>query len=73
MDLSWEKRLAQEPYRGNVLAKTGSLSGVSTLSGYAKGRSGQLYAFSLLMNSTRATWQAKKAQDGILRALIDNG
>ncbi|MEM6797148.1 MAG: D-alanyl-D-alanine carboxypeptidase/D-alanyl-D-alanine-endopeptidase, partial [Acidobacteriota bacterium] len=35
-DLRWEKRLAEGPYRGNVLAKTGSLRGVSTLSGYAK-------------------------------------
>lgn len=71
--LSWERRLAREPYRENVYAKTGTLSGVSTLSGYAKGRSGTLYAFSILGNRTRSAWQARDAQDRILRALIDHG
>ena len=73
VDLRWERRLSKPPYRGNVLAKTGSLSGVSTLSGYAKGRSGTVYAFSILMNRTSANWQAQNAQDAILRALIDKG
>lgn len=71
--LRWEKRLAEQPYRGNVLAKTGSLNGVSTLSGFAKGVSGEVYAFSILMNQSRRNWRSKNAQDAILRALIDNG
>jgi D-alanyl-D-alanine carboxypeptidase/D-alanyl-D-alanine-endopeptidase (penicillin-binding protein 4) len=71
--LSWERRLAAEPYRQNVFAKTGTLSGVSTLSGYAKGRSGRLYAFSILGNGTSGAWAARQGQDAILRALIDNG
>ena len=73
LDLRWERRLAKSPYRGNVLAKTGSLSGVSTLSGYAKGTSGTVYAFAILMNRTSANWRAQNAQDAILRALIDHG
>jgi D-alanyl-D-alanine carboxypeptidase/D-alanyl-D-alanine-endopeptidase (penicillin-binding protein 4) len=72
-DLSWRRRLAEPPYRGNVFAKTGTLTGVSTLSGYAKGRSGRLYAFSILNNRTRGAGQARAAQDAIVRALIDNG
>lgn len=72
-DLSWERRLADPPYRGNVFAKTGTLNGVSTLSGYAKGRSGRLYGFSILCNGTRGSWQAKRAQDAIVRALVDEG
>jgi len=71
--LRWEKRLEDPPYRGNVMAKTGTLNGVSTLSGYAKARSGKLYAFSILMNATRSNWRARDAQDAILRALIDHG
>lgn len=71
--LSWERRLAQEPYRENVYAKTGTLTGVSTLSGYAKGRSGRLYAFSILGNRARSTGDARSGQDRILRALIDHG
>ncbi len=56
-----------------MYAKTGTLSGVSTLSGYAKGRSGTLYAFSILGNDTGAAWRARDAQDRILEALIDHG
>ncbi len=71
--LSWETRLIGDPYEGNVFAKTGSLRGVSTLSGYAKGRSGKIYAFSILHNSVRNNWRAKQAQDRIVRSLVDNG
>ncbi len=72
-DLRWERRLAQPPYKGNVLAKTGTLSDVSTLSGYAKGKSGTVYAFSILCNGTRSNARAMNAQDAIVRALIDRG
>ena len=72
-DLKWKKRLAEPPYRGNVFAKTGTLRGVSTLSGYAKGSSGRLYAFSILLNDTRNQWAASRAQDALLKALIDGG
>jgi D-alanyl-D-alanine carboxypeptidase/D-alanyl-D-alanine-endopeptidase (penicillin-binding protein 4) len=68
---SWKRRLAIPPYRGNVFAKTGTLSGVSTLSGYAKAVSGKSYAFSILINNSRG--DARGAQDRILMALIDNG
>jgi len=72
-DLKWRYRLASEPYRGNVFAKTGTISGVSTLSGYAKAKSGKLYAFSILCNQVRSTGAAMAAQDRIVRALIDRG
>lgn len=71
--LSWAKRLADDPYRGNVFAKTGRLSGVSTLSGYAKGLSGRVYAFSILCNRTRGDWGAKAAQDEVVRAIVRRG
>jgi D-alanyl-D-alanine carboxypeptidase/D-alanyl-D-alanine-endopeptidase (penicillin-binding protein 4) len=63
--------MAVAPYRGNVLAKTGTLNGVSALSGYAKAVSGKSYAFSILLNKTRG--DAHGAQDRIVMALIDNG
>ena len=59
------------PYRGNVFAKTGTLEGVSALSGYAKAVSGKSYAFSILLN--RVNGDAHGAQDRIVMALIDNG
>ncbi len=71
--LKWENRLAEDPYQGNVFAKTGHLRGVSTLSGYAKARSGKVYAFSILMNSIASEWRAQREQDRIVKALVDNG
>ena len=71
--LNWERRLAAPPYRGNVFAKTGTLNGVSSLSGYAKARSGKVYAFSILCNGTPGAWKAQRTQDSIVRALIDHG
>jgi serine-type D-Ala-D-Ala carboxypeptidase/endopeptidase (penicillin-binding protein 4) len=67
----WKRRMATPPYRGNVLAKTGTLNSVSALSGYAKAVSGKSYAFSILLNKTRG--DAHGAQDRIVMALIDNG
>ncbi|HSM13746.1 MAG TPA: D-alanyl-D-alanine carboxypeptidase/D-alanyl-D-alanine-endopeptidase, partial [Thermoanaerobaculia bacterium] len=71
--LSWQRRLATGPYRGNVFAKTGTLRGVSTLSGYARAVSGRVYAFSILLNQVRSGADARAAQDRIVRALIDRG
>jgi len=70
---SWRRRLATPPYRGNVFAKTGTLNGVSTLSGYAKATSGRVYAFSILLNQSRGAGGAHAAQDRIVRTLIDRG
>jgi D-alanyl-D-alanine carboxypeptidase/D-alanyl-D-alanine-endopeptidase (penicillin-binding protein 4) len=71
-EASLHLRLVAPPYRGNVFAKTGTIGGVSTLSGYAKGRSGRLYAFSILANGTSA-WEGRLAQDRLLELLVDNG
>ena len=71
--LRWERRLATGATRGNVAAKTGWLRAASALSGYAKGRSGQLFAFSILINDVREKWRADSAQDAIVRALVEGG
>ena len=70
---SWERRLAEDPYRGNVFAKTGRLRAVSALSGYAKAASGRLYAFSVLCNGAKGDWGAKAGQDEIVKAIVRNG
>lgn len=68
---SWKRRMAAPPYRGNVFAKTGTLAGVTALSGYAKAVSGKSYAFSILLN--RVGGDGRAAQDRIVMALIDHG
>ena len=50
---------------GHCHAKTGTLTGVSALSGYCYNRSGRKFAFSILMNSVRDTYAARAAQDRI--------
>ncbi len=73
LEASLHRRLTAPPYRGNVFAKTGTIEGVSALSGYAKAVSGKVYAFSVLLNRSRSLAEAHQAQDHIVMALIDHG
>jgi D-alanyl-D-alanine carboxypeptidase/D-alanyl-D-alanine-endopeptidase (penicillin-binding protein 4) len=57
---------APRPLRRKRFAKTGTISGVSTLSGYAKAVSGRVYAFSILFNQVRSNAGAHAAQDRIV-------
>jgi D-alanyl-D-alanine carboxypeptidase/D-alanyl-D-alanine-endopeptidase (penicillin-binding protein 4) len=60
--------------RGRVIAKTGYIANVSALSGYLKGRDGEWYAFSILMNSVPAgsNSRAKQLQENIVKAIDAN-
>jgi D-alanyl-D-alanine carboxypeptidase/D-alanyl-D-alanine-endopeptidase (penicillin-binding protein 4) len=60
--------------RGQILGKTGSLERVSTLAGYARGRSGRAYVFAILLNGRGVSdWEGQAFQDRLLRALVANG
>jgi len=61
-------RMRRGPARGHCHAKTGTLSDVSALSGYCEARSGELYAFSLLMNRISVPL-AHRLQDRIAQAI----
>jgi len=53
-------RMRRAPARGNVVAKTGTTSGASALSGYARRR----YAFAVVQNGHPVSlWSARTAQD----------
>lgn len=68
------RRLNREPYARNVYAKTGYISKVVSLSGYVRGRSGTMYAFSILFNDF-PTWTGPmyQLQNAILQTVIDHG
>ena len=61
-------RMRHGAARGRCRAKTGTLSNVSTLSGYCNSRSGDLIEFSLLMNRTGVTG-AHNVQDRMANAM----
>jgi D-alanyl-D-alanine carboxypeptidase/D-alanyl-D-alanine-endopeptidase (penicillin-binding protein 4) len=53
-------RLRNGPARGNIRAKTGTLTNASALRGYVRGR----YAFAIVQNGRRlSSWAAHTAQD----------
>jgi serine-type D-Ala-D-Ala carboxypeptidase/endopeptidase (penicillin-binding protein 4) len=55
-----EDRMRRPPARGNVLAKTGTTSIASALSGYVKRR----FVFSVIQNGRPvSSWWARRAQD----------
>jgi serine-type D-Ala-D-Ala carboxypeptidase/endopeptidase (penicillin-binding protein 4) len=61
-------RMRRGPARGRCQAKTGTLTAVSTLSGYCEARSGDIYAFSILMNGVSITG-ARRLQDRMAQAM----
>ncbi|HEV3378875.1 MAG TPA: D-alanyl-D-alanine carboxypeptidase/D-alanyl-D-alanine-endopeptidase, partial [Thermoleophilaceae bacterium] len=71
-DGTLKKRMRSGPARGRCRAKTGTLSNVSTLSGYCTARSGDMYAFSILMNNVY-TSGAKVLQDRMAQAIAAQG
>jgi D-alanyl-D-alanine carboxypeptidase/D-alanyl-D-alanine-endopeptidase (penicillin-binding protein 4) len=61
-------RMRRGPARGRCRGKTGTLSNVSALSGYCTARSGDVYAFSILMNGVYPPG-ARRLQDTMAQAI----
>ncbi|ASK61557.1 D-alanyl-D-alanine carboxypeptidase/D-alanyl-D-alanine-endopeptidase [Virgibacillus phasianinus] len=61
-------RMTGESTKGNVIAKTGSLTGVSTLSGYVTSKDGKKLIFSIMMNNYK-TGSMTELQDEIATVL----
>ena len=71
VDGSLETRMKNSAAQNNLHAKTGTIGGVSTLSGYVRTADGEMLAFSMMMqNYIGASDPYRKAQDavGILMA-----
>ena len=64
-------RMKDPIVRGNVFAKTGTISTVSSLSGYVKTKSGQTLIFSILLNNLMEDSQGKKVEDKLITILAE--
>ncbi|AIF44364.1 D-alanyl-D-alanine carboxypeptidase/D-alanyl-D-alanine-endopeptidase [Virgibacillus sp. SK37] len=64
-------RLTGEATKGNVHAKTGSLTGVNTLSGYVTNKDGEKLIFSIMMNNY-IQGSMPQIQDAIVTALAEH-
>lgn len=71
VDGTLEKRF-RDDLAGRVFAKSGYVTGVSTLSGYLKTESGEWFAYSILTNNITSAAQAKSLQDQIVHAIDAN-
>lgn len=62
-------RMKTEPMKENVIAKTGSLTGVNTLAGYVKTSSGKTLIFAILLNNLLDDEAGKQIEDRIVEVL----
>lgn len=73
VDGSLRNRMRGTLAENNVRAKTGTLSGVSCLSGYVTGKNGDKYAFSIMIqNHVSKTSRAVEYQNKICEILANN-
>jgi serine-type D-Ala-D-Ala carboxypeptidase/endopeptidase (penicillin-binding protein 4) len=64
------RRMRGTPARGTARAKTGTLNGVSTLSGYVTSQSGRRFAYSVLFNKAPGgAWTYRQIQDKFVARL----
>nr|WP_144555707.1 D-alanyl-D-alanine carboxypeptidase/D-alanyl-D-alanine-endopeptidase [Bacillus sp. X1(2014)] len=64
-------RLKEPLFRGRVKAKTGTISTVSSISGYVKTKSGQTLIFSILLNNLLEDTKGKKVEDRMLTIIAN--
>lgn len=63
-------RMNKKPLMGNVYAKTGSMTGVTTLSGYVKNKYGRILIFSIMSNGlTQSLRAGRRTQDRLVNRM----
>lgn len=73
VDGTLSKRMQKSKARGNVHAKTGTLTGVSSLSGYATAANGNTLCFAIINQGMQRSAPAKSFQDQVCGILCDYG
>lgn len=68
-DGTLEKRMCGTAAEGRILAKTGTVTGVSTLSGYALRSDGRTLTFAIMTQGVRSAKEGKAFQDAICQVL----
>lgn len=68
-DGTLQRRMTAGPARYNVMAKTGSVTGVSTLAGYAQAADGRMLAFAIMNQGVRSLSEGRNFQDAVCQAL----
>ncbi|HSF18832.1 MAG TPA: D-alanyl-D-alanine carboxypeptidase/D-alanyl-D-alanine-endopeptidase [Vicinamibacteria bacterium] len=71
VDGTLRKRFLNEDHMGRIMAKTGSLAGVSSLSGYAFSPTRGALVFSVMTNGIGQQYRADHVEDEIGRALLE--
>jgi len=73
-DAKFGRRLRVAPFARQVYAKTGYIAGVVGLSGYVRGASGRIYAFSFVFNRYHVgVYLVHQLQDTMLKEIITRG
>ena len=70
VDGTLARRFKSEEYFGRVVAKTGSLAGISSLSGFAFSEARGPVVFSVVLNGIRRQWRADQVEDEIAKTLL---
>ena len=70
-DGTLRNRLSSTEVRGSIYAKTGTLNGVTTLSGYMTTKSGRNLVFSIFANHVNAAARVKKTIDEICSLFVN--
>jgi serine-type D-Ala-D-Ala carboxypeptidase/endopeptidase (penicillin-binding protein 4) len=70
-DGTLRNRLSSTEVRGSIHAKTGTLNGVTTLSGYMTTKSGRNLVFSIFANHVNATTRVKRTIDEICSLFVN--
>ena len=69
IDGTLERRMLKTPAQGNVRAKTGTVEGVSSLSGYCTSPEGHILVFSIINQGVRQTSTGRTFQDKVCETL----